>query len=414
MSRRATKPRPQAPHCLITPAIIQGRNSPQYRAAPTIFEANCRQLALAYAGARPGTRKLAAARLFAAVEAGSSILHELRPTRYKVVPYLIELAARSAHWIREPEDFRPSAEHPILQVLTLMRHLFARYSAPAWLEQALVPRRGALPRGPELSWFIHVAQGHNLRDAPRLPFALTSRASHFAMSAPATLRPREALLFGVLRALGGNDQLVLELLACSPWPCRLDDVWLKLFEKIARTPAFPLHQVRPLIDYVRHRRFDHARADVFSLSSYSITDLRKGMERWHAELRTFQASKLGLSIDSPWTSRLRAEERSVSSEHGGYVLLELRTARALFEEGSCMHHCVASYTRSCAEGLMSIWSLRFQHGDRELRRVTIRVAIAERRVVEARRFANARIEASDLSVIAAWARDHGLSLVDGL
>jgi hypothetical protein len=46
--------------------------------------------------------------------------------------------------------------------------------------------------------------------------------------------------------------------------------------------------------------------------------------------------------------------------------------------------------------------------------VTIRVAVADRRVVEARRFANARVDARDLSIITDWASANGLTVSDGL
>jgi len=417
MSRRATNPRPHAPHCLITPAIIQGRSRPGHRAKPSIFEANCQRLWLAYggAGARARMRKLVVARVFAVVEERTSILHDLRPTRYQVVPYLIELATRHARWLREPEDFHPSLEHAGLQLLALLRHLFARYPVPAWLEAALMPRRGPLARGPELGWFIHVAQGRNLREAPHLPFALTSRAAHFAMSAPAEMLPHQALLFGLLRAIGGRDELVQELLSYSRWLISLDAVWLKLYEKVLRAPRFPVHQVRPLIDYVRHRRFAHERRDTFNLNSYTVTELLHGTERWHVELRTAAlARSSGIAFDATWAPRLRAEEVSGTSEHDEFSLAELRSGRALFEEGSFMHHCVASYTRSCADGLMSVWSLRYRANGTERGRVTIRVAIAERRVVEARRFANAHIDPRDLRIIREWASGNGLSVVDGL
>jgi hypothetical protein len=416
MSRRATIPRPVGPHCLITPGLIQGSSRLAHHPKPTIFQANCQRLSLAYAGGQPRARKLAAQRLFAAVEASSSILHDLRPTRYKVVPYLIELAAHSAHWLREPEEFRPSSEHSSLQVLALVRHLFARYPAPAWLEAALLPRRGRAPHDPGLSWFIHIAQGRNLRDAPGLPFPLTRRAAHFALAAPARMQPVQALLFGFLRALGGSDALVEELVLCSRWlGPRLDEIWLKLYEKILGSPRFPLHQVRPLIDYVKYRRFEAEPGDTFCLESHSVADLLNRMARWHAELQTVRArSAFGEAWDVPWASRLRAEALSGDSERGDYALAELRSPRELFDEGRRMHHCVASYSRSCAAGAMSIWSLRFSQLGRESGRVTIRVATAERRVVEARRFANAKIDALELSVIESWASANGLSVVDGL
>jgi len=59
-------------------------------------------------------------------------------------------------------------------------------------------------------------------------------------------------------------------------------------------------------------------------------------------------------------------------------------------------------------------SLRFSANGTERSRVTIRVAVAERRVVEARRFANARIDSGALRLITDWASANGLSVVDGL
>ena len=47
-------------------------------------------------------------------------------------------------------------------------------------------------------------------------------------------------------------------------------------------------------------------------------------------------------------------------------------------------------------------------------RVTVRVAVDSRQVVEARRFANARIEAHELAILQRWAAQRGLSVASGL
>src|SRR5262245_15887431 len=120
MSRRAL----QQQSILVTPAIVLGRSSRARYPGTAVFAANCRELARAYRLSRGGPKLEAAARLFGAVERYSRILHQLRHARYKVVPYLIDLAARSASWLRAPEEFRPRTTHGRDQIAELVRYLF--------------------------------------------------------------------------------------------------------------------------------------------------------------------------------------------------------------------------------------------------------------------------------------------------
>jgi hypothetical protein len=93
---------------------------------------------------------------------------------------------------------------------------------------------------------------------------------------------------------------------------------------------------------------------------------------------------------------------------------ELRSAKELFEEGQRMHHCVATYTASAGSGTVSIWSLRLKREQREIGRVTVRVAVASREIVEARRFANQKIEPHELRILQRWAAKSGLTLPHSL
>jgi hypothetical protein len=374
---------------------------------------------LSQARARPKT--LPAARLFASVERHSSILQTLRPGRYKIVPYLIDLATHGARWVRAPEDFRPTSEHGAEQVVELVRHLLERYPTPGWLHAPLTPRRGLRLSSAPFEWYLHVAQGGNLRTAPQLPFPLTRRGAHEAMLAPTKLAPHQALLFGHLRACGGQDAVVLEILTrVGTRSVVIDPVWLELYEKIARTPDMPAHQVRPLCDYVEYRRFRCERRDHFVLREHGVRSLLKRMEEWHTELRAaaFQrqlaARTFRFAFDERWPSQLTDAELEGDCEHGAFVVTELRSAKELFEEGQRMHHCVATYTASAGSGTVSIWSLRLKREQREIGRVTIRVAVASREIVEARRFANQKIQPHEQRVLQRWAAKSGLTLPQSL
>lgn len=413
MSRRASKQQSFDFPSLVTPAIIQGRFPHARYPGKAIFVGNCRELARAYRLSRGRPKLLAAARLFGAVERYSHILHQLRHERYKVVPYLIDLAGRSAVWLRAPEDFRPRTTHGRDQLAELIRYLFESYRVPAWLRAALAPRRGRPGQALAFGWYVHVAQGQSLRSAPALPLRLSRRAAHEAMSAPARCPPQQALLYGYLRAheatAGVRDAL---LSAARARDFVLEEWSLKLFEKIARTPELAADQVQPLLHYAQVRRAEGASVEL------SVPALLRGMQRWHAALRDVvvrqRALAYGPEFDQRWAPSLAETRFEGSFEHGDYALIELRSFRELFEEGQVMHHCVFSYAQAARSGTVSIWSLRVTRAGREVGRVTVRVAANERAVVEARRHCNQSIHPHERELLRSWASSHGLSLAWGV
>lgn len=409
MSRRFFEQQPCDLSSLVTSAIIQGQFRSSKYPGTAIFADNCRELARAYRLSRGRAKLLPAARLFGAVERYTRILQQLRHERYKVVPYLIDMAGRSAAWLRAPEDFRPRTTHGRDQLPELIRFLFESYRVPAWLRAALAPRRGRPGRAPAFGWYVHVAQGNNLRSAPALPLPLSRRAAHEALRAPARHRPEQALLYGYLQANRAAPAVRDRLLQLS---CvrnfRLEPPWLELYEKIARTPTLPAEQVWPLLEYARARRSEGVAIDV------PLPVLLRGLERREAAQREAlvrqRALQYGAAFDERWDSRVPAPPFEGSSEHGDYTLSELRSLRELFEEGQRMQHCVFTYGAAARAGTASIWSLRLTHAGREISRVTVRIAPTERALVEARRRCNHAIQPHERELLQSWAKSQGLSL----
>lgn len=413
MSRRASKQQAFSFSSLVTPAIIQGRRSFARDPGSTTFTANCRELSRAYHLSRGGPKLLPAARLFGAVERYTRILHQLRHARYKVVPYLIDLAGRSSAWLKEPEDFRPRTTHGRDQLPELVRYLFEAYRVPSWLRATQSPGRGRPARTPAFGWYIHVAQGQNLRTAAGLPLSLSRRAAHEAMAAPARYAPQQALLYGYLRAHDAAHAVRDALLQVARVRAFvLDETSLKLFEKIARARQLPADQVRPLFDYAQVRRREGGSLDV------SVAVLLRGLRRWYAGIRDAvvreQALKFGPQFEERWGSSLPDQSFSGSGEQGDYALSELRSPREVFEEGQVMHHCVFIYVQAARAGAMSLWSLRLSRAGREVGRVTLRVITKDRAVVEARRRCNESIAPHERELLQTWASSRGLSWAPGL
>jgi hypothetical protein len=395
---------------LVTPAIIQGRFRSSKYPGTAIFADNCRELAHAYRLSRGGPKLQPAARLFGAVERYTHILNQLRHARYKVVPYLIDMAQRSDEWLRAPEDFRPRTTHGRDQLPELIRYLFESYRVPAWMRAALAPRRGRPGRAPAFGWYVHVAQGKNLRSAPALPLPLSRKAAHEALRAPARHEPEQALLYGYLQANAAPPAVRDQLLQLSLWnQLPLDPPSLKLYEKLARTPAVLPEQVRPLLEYAQARRAEGASLDI------SVPAMLRAIERREAERREAlvrqQAAHYGAQFDEHWPSHLPASPLEGACEHGQFTLRELRSLRELFEEGQHMQHCVFTYAAAARAGTASIWSLRFSRAGRDVGRVTVRVTPGERTLVEARRRCNRAIHPHERELLQSWAKSEGLSVV---
>lgn len=396
----------------VTPAIIQGRFRSSKYPGTAIFAENCRELARAYRLAKARPKLEPVARLFGAVERYTRILHQLRHARYKVVPYLIDMAARSASWLRAPEEFRPRTTHGKDQLPELISHLFEQYRVPRWLRAALAPRRGRPGQAPPFGWYVHVAQGNNLRNAPALPLVLTRRAAHEALRAPARHRPEQALLYGYLQAHAAAPAVRDRLVQNLHWQkLKLAPFWLQLFEKIARTPAVQPRQIEPLLDYARARRLEGAAMDL------SVPEMLRVLQRREAEQRQAalrqRALQYGPEFDQRWASRDVAAPFASSSERGDCTISELRSFREIFEEGQLMQHCVFIYAAAARDGTVSIWSLRLTHAGREVGRVTVRVAPTERAVVEARRRCNEAILPHERELLQSWASSQGLSVALG-
>ena len=99
---------------------------------------------------------------------------------------LLALSAHTRSWVRRPENWEPRSHNGYRQFHSLVRHLVALYDVPtfmnsAWLEG--LSRVGVVHQ----RWFIHVAQGGNLRTAKGLPIPLTRRQADLYLQAPEDL-----------------------------------------------------------------------------------------------------------------------------------------------------------------------------------------------------------------------------------
>ena len=93
-----------------------------------------------------------------------------------------------------------------------------------------------------------------------------------------------------------------------------------------------------------------------------------------------------------------------------FQIVQLKNSKELFDEGSKMKHCVASYARRCKRGDTSIWSLREikTGGLKPVSLVTIELN-CNNKIVQARGSCNRMPKGFEKKLIQRWADKENLA-----
>jgi hypothetical protein len=357
---------------------------------------------------RGRTRK-ALLRLIGHVRARSGLLRpsgpggriDARPSR-RVVAGLVALADRRGWWLRPVEDWRPPAGNLLPQFADLARHLIARYPVPAFMTSAWL--EGSTPAaGRHQDWYRRLALGHSLL-ASDLPIRYTRRMAHHFALAPAHSSVEQALRWGQVRGLGGSEALA-EATAAS----RLghdfghDDFWRSVLRFFVNHPRLDPAHVGPIVDYL------HDRPDL-SMKGRTPASILRDVAAWRERLDR-EARQPSFRWAGSGIGGLHLVEGT--TRRGGiriWTLGELTSSAELLREGHAMHHCVATFARSCSRGETTIWSLRVEDSWGLHRVLTIQVNPKSRSIVQARRRRNAQPNPKDRAMMKLWARQEGLTI----
>ena len=193
--------------------------------------------------ARPGRR------LVEAWPAGAS--PAARDAGHRYLPALLALSAHRRGWVRPLDAWQIPAGPAADQFADLARHLLAHHEVPRWLDGAWMAGRtpeGVICQG----WFEWVGLGRNLRTAGGLPLALTRAMAHPAMRAPAELGVPEALRFGQVVAMGGDERLARAVVA-TRLGAEFDhpEFWASVIRWLVAHLEVEPGEVGPIVDFFR-------------------------------------------------------------------------------------------------------------------------------------------------------------------
>ncbi len=327
---------------------------------------------------------------------------------------LLALSAYTIHWVRQPEDWVPCCHNAIKQFHDLLHHITAQYDVPSFLDFAWL--EGLTTAGVlHQKWFLHIAQGQNIRTAEGLPIALTKKQAHLYLQSPGDFDALSAFRWAQVVDMGGDERLVRSILATQIGTSfALDDFWLSVFRWMIAQPMLdPIHH-GPIIDYIHHQRFVPSIPNPepgeprlipiqanLSMKGRTANSLLRLVNQWH---RALGRQKTGaITYWKPLGIKPFCHEEGKGENVKVYVIKELLSSRDLNEEGRAMGHCVGSYARSCGSGRVSIWVLRVvDYFGHETRLLTLEVVNQERQIVQARQKYNKMPDARELSILKRW------------
>ena len=339
-------------------------------------------------------------------------------TKYELMRAIGFAVAYHHRWIRKPTEWWPEPQKKdVGQLASLLRHLFCRYRVPTPFVRAWMSDDDDVycTRGRE--WYIHVGQGGSLRHAEGLPYPLSRAAAHAVMNAPDDLTLPQAMRHGQFVSMGVSEPLATAAVRTQLGRPNADDAAaIAMARFLAYNVDTRVRDVQQMVDYLLARRrgfHDFAAQPNFTLGGRTARMLMWEIRQWHEEI-----NRLRNAIGQPlfWSScGIGGFEQIVIDANYDVTrwrIVELTSSAQLVEEGRAMHHCVATFARSCARGECAIFSLRHDDGNGGgMKHVaTIEIVLPARVAGQMQGPCNQRITASAMEKIRRWAAVVGVDL----
>jgi hypothetical protein len=341
-------------------------------------------------------------------------------------------------WIQSLDSWKPKTYNPDRQFSALLRHLFAKYEVPPFLDSCWFTNSDNVDSSYVTSitrkWFIHVGAGQNIMTATQFInyYPMTKKMAHFFMQAPDNYNLYKAWKYGQVMALGGTSRLVITILetkaGAEPEGLGIgqsssdNEFTLSVLKFFIDNPMLDMAQVGPIVDYVWNQKYENQRVFVargqvedrapvqpnFTMTGRTVESLMNQVERWHRQLG--KESKGG---DLQWVhSRYKDYEWQEGSNESRNVkiwrITELLNSKELTAEGRTMHHCVASYAGSCFRGTSSIWAFTSESHEGRLKHLTIEIDLRSKKINQMRGPYNRLGTQKEKQIISRWATREGL------
>lgn len=330
------------------------------------------------------------------------------------ISVLVNLAKFRLYAIRPIETWKPSSHNINKQIFSFARHLYAKYHVPQFMDKAWYEQINPSAVRPILQpyWFIDVGQGKNFAKVEGLPLPLTKREAHYVMEAPADLTIHQAIRYGQILNMGGDEAFVRQILRTRiAVDFNNNEFWISVFRWLMLHPMLDVAHYAPLVDFIYNQKFVPYRMDAsgnmvcaqphMCMKNRDPETTLRQMEAWHKQIGKEKEGKF-----SSWAaSGIKGFYHQNDKDKTVRIISEICSQKELIAEGRTMRHCVGSYAGSCVQGRVSIWKFEETTFAGVEKRLTIEVDNRTRSIVQARGKMNAMATQSDKYWLNQWAKD---------
>lgn len=332
------------------------------------------------------------------------------------------IAAHSPSWQRPLCEWKPRSHNAGRQFASLLRHLFVKYNdVPSFFDAVWFSGR-TKAAAEQRKWYLHVGKGQNIRNC-QLPITLTKKMAHHFMRAPNNTTIEQALRWGQILGLGGDERL-----ARAVFGTRLtesfghDNFWSSVIRWFIAHPMLDREHVGPIMDYLHEQRFvpeiifvrpghrEEAQPPQPDLTMKGRTPeaLVRRVNEWHRSLANDNRHQV-----RQWEPHGIEEFEFVEGSEKGdnlkvWTIRELLSSKSLMTEGRQMRHCVATYASSCAQGRCSIWTMEVESLAGRSKLLTIEVLKGVQLICQVRGKGNRLANDNEKRIIRRWAESAGL------
>jgi hypothetical protein len=304
-------------------------------------------------------------------------------------------------------EWKPEGKGRHTQFVSLANYLLTKYPTPKFLWSAF----WELDASQLVPFVIQIARGESFAKIcqDKFPLPLTKKQCHAFLQSTAEYTFMSALRKVQIQTYGGDLRLHTAWMDQDMGKRLMANTeeifWDSVLAWFAKNPMVDLSQLEPLIDYIKHRHLDPA----FSMKGRSVLAMFRGMEEWHNELQRVKVVgqhnyKPSGFKEGSWTTKRKENGVSITDH---WRIKEVLTSKDLAAEGREMHHCAYSYSKSIADGRVSIWSMTCNVA----RAVTIEVWNSKPGVIsQVRGKFNRQSTAQEFRVLQTWAQENGLEV----
>jgi len=288
------------------------------------------------------------------------------------------------------------------QLASLIRHLFAKYDVPAFMEYVFAENSKI-----HMMWYVQLSRGDSVQQLCAFPAVFTKKMAHAFRETPYTVTIEQAIRRA--QAIGfGADAAMVENIT---WSAAFDEIPDAAFRAkvicfIAKNAAQDANiaVLQQVIEYVAEM---YRQGDSYNLKGRTWMSV----SRMAADFAVEKAKRLEAEARNGWVPAGIGNYEAVEGNII-YRLVQLVNSEELYEEGYAMSHCVADYAYDCAEGSSAIFSLRkFTHGADDFDTLaTLEVKPETRALLEAKARFNDCVSYEAEMHIMAWAKAQDLAV----